>query len=67
MRKIEENMLKAIVCGKSWLQANTQVKQQGGHNFFDVYLHGNHIANVQRLPNKLNVTPNLDTFRQWPS
>ena len=39
MRKVEEEMLRAIQRGKAWRKGNTRVDEDG-----NVFLHGNHIA-----------------------
>jgi len=39
MRKVEEEMLRALQRGRSWSKGNTRVDGEG-----NVFLHGNHIA-----------------------
>ena len=60
MRKIEKEMLNALRNGATWNKDNTMVHCSG-----DVYLHGNHIANVDPDTGELKV--NLYTLRKWPS
>jgi hypothetical protein len=62
MRKIEQQMLTAISTRKSWQCGNTTVSNIDAVNSA-IYLHGNHIADV----NSLNgfVLVNTDTLRQW--
>ena len=69
MRKIEQQMNQAIAAFKNvynwdsltWNKDNTSVVRQPD-GFIDVYLHGNHIAQIgERL------IVNLDTLRRWPS
>ena len=45
MRKIEKDMLKAIVNNKNWCSGNTMVKTDDA-NISRVFLHGNHIATI---------------------
>ena len=45
MRKIEKDMLKAIVNNKNWCSGNTRVKTDDA-NISRVCLHGNHIATI---------------------
>ena len=45
MRKIEENMIHAIVKNKNWSSGNTTVRTDD-NNESRVFLHGNHIATV---------------------
>lgn len=47
MRKIEEQMIRALQRGESWWSGNTRVTMDGR-----VYLHGNHIA-TWTPPNRL--------------
>ena len=44
MRKIEEQMNKAIANSKDWKSGNTEVTNCNGLSF--VHLHGNHIATI---------------------
>ena len=45
MRKIEREMLQAIVDGKDWSKDNTRVERNEEHPLsYDVYLHGHKIA-----------------------
>ena len=54
MRKIERQMLQAIVDNRSyWGKDNTRVEWDDSNNCYDVYLHGHRIAcyypSIQRL------------------
>jgi hypothetical protein len=60
MRKIEQDMVKAIKARKNWQSGNTRVQKSG--SFIDVYLHNNHIARVAG-----KARPNARTFRNWPT
>ena len=60
MRKIEQQMIEALNARKHWVNSNTMVFSHGS-----VYLHGNHIADVDPETKKLTV--NLHTLRKWPS
>jgi hypothetical protein len=62
MRKIEQQMLNAISTRKSWQCGNTTVSVRPDV-CMSVYLHGNHIADV----NSFNgfVLVNTQTLRQW--
>ena len=46
MRKIETEMVSAVWNHKDWEKANTRVTINGAHAM--VYLHGNHIATMNR-------------------
>jgi len=48
MRVIEKEMLEAIKHGRDWSKDNTRTVVDAGYRsyFVDVYLHGNHIAEV---------------------
>ena len=59
MRKIEQEMIKAIHSVSFWKCGNTEVHPSG-----DVYLHGNHIASVAS-DGKIKV--NLYTLAKWPT
>ena len=69
MRKIEQQMNEAIRAFQnvktwdslSWSSGNTSVTRQPD-GFIDVYLHGNHIA---QIGDRLLVS--LPTLRRWPS
>ena len=68
MRKIEQNMLKAIQEKRDWMQDNTCVvfSDHNGNPYMDatVYLHNNEIAIV--LPDgTIQVIP--ETFKRWPT
>lgn len=64
MRKIEQDMLNAVHNHKDWHSANTSVKTIDDTNVA-VFLHGNHIADVNSNTGFLIV--NKDTLRRWPS
>ena len=49
MRKIESEMVTAIVCKMNWCQGNTCVIQDAGGTRTRVYLHGNLIAVIDNL------------------
>lgn len=69
MRKIEREMNQAVRAFQNvqnwetlrWSKDNTKVVRQPD-GFIDVYLHGNHIA---QIGNYLLV--NINTLRRWPS
>ncbi len=70
MRKIEQQMIKAIREGRNWESGNTKVVHSGGKiRYADVYLHDNHIAVA--TPNTWDVhphaNPNKNTFYVWPT
>ena len=60
MRKIEKEMIQALKDKRHWNKDNTMV-----HSYGAVYLHGNHIADVDPVTGELKV--NLYTLRKWPS
>ena len=59
MRKIEQEMVKAIHNVSFWKCGNTEVHPSG-----DVYLHGNHVASIEK-DGKIKV--NLYTLAKWPT
>ena len=62
MRKIEQQMVKAVNSGENWSLANTQVISDG-EGLTWVYLHGNLIAlSVDGI-----IEPMLDTLSNWPT
>ena len=61
MRKIEQQMMSAIMNRKSWQGGNTTVSIRDD-NSVSVFLHGNHIADVWALG---FISVNQDTLRQW--
>jgi len=63
MRKIEQQMNRAIRDRNNWAKDNTQVVI-GFQDTAQVFLHGHHIANVL---NDGTVEPNENTFRDWPT
>jgi hypothetical protein len=73
MRKIEQQMIKAIREGRNWKSGNTKVvvltDELTGMPYADVYLHDNHIAVA--TPNTWDVhphaNPNKNTFYVWPT
>ena len=64
MRLIETEMLKAIREGRDWSKANTAVEFAESTGGSDVFLHGHHIATVQR--NGLALVM-VNTLRNWPT
>ena len=64
MRVIEKEMLEAIKHGRDWSKDNTRVEQARSTGGCDVFLHGHHIASVQR--NGLTLVMR-HTLRQWPT
>jgi hypothetical protein len=62
MRKIEEQMIQAINNRKGWISSNTSVTPIDDVNSA-VYLHGNHIADVNSKTGFLMV--NTSTLKQW--
>ena len=72
MRKIEQQMLDAIAQKRNWRSGNTQVTTVNlscGGTRSEIYLHGNHIANVWASAD--NPIPllavNRDTLASWPT
>jgi len=53
MRKIERQMLQAIVDNKDWSKDNTRVETNG--HYSDVYLHGHRIAEYKHSDSSLKV------------
>jgi hypothetical protein len=64
MRVIETEMLEAIKHGKDWSKDNTRVESVQSTGGADVFLHGHHIATVQRDGLALVI---VNTLRQWPT
>jgi len=62
MRKIEQQMNRAIDQRKSWSNGNTSVTAWDDRT--EVYLHGHHIATVG-LDGQVDV--NLRTLANWPT
>lgn len=62
MRKIEEQMVRAVYAVRNWRSDNTEVKIRDG--FAYVYLHNNHIATVDQHG---GVKVNKATLRDWPT
>ena len=70
MRLIEKEMLEAIKHGRDWYKDNTSVEVDASYRsyFADVYLHGNHIAEVIcRMGCDDIVKPNVDTLLKYPT
>ena len=67
MRVIEKEMIHAIEARKTWSKGNMYVRYNGGTNTSDVFLHGNHIANVVSDAYGLFVTVNKETLSRWPT
>jgi hypothetical protein len=70
MRQIETDMLEAIKHGRDWKKDNTRVEIESGYRtyFADVYLHGNHIAEIIcRMGSDDRVKPNIETLRDYPT
>ena len=71
MRLIEKEMLAAINGGRDWSKDNTRVEaHKGAYRSYDVdvFLHGNHIAEVLcRMGCDDIVHVNRDTLRKWPT
>ena len=64
MRLIEKEMLSAINNGRNWSKDNTRVTPVESTGGADVFLHGHHIATVQR--NGLALVM-VNTLRNWPT
>lgn len=72
MRKIEQQMMSAIAQQRNWQSGNTQVTTvnfDGGGARSEIYLHGNHIANVWTgEPDPLpTLWVNRETLAAWPT
>ena len=71
MRKIEKEMMAAIDGGRDWAKDNTAVLvTRCGYRRYtaDVYLFGNHIADVFcNMAGDVKVSPNVDTLREHPT
>lgn len=61
MRKIEHQMVDAIINNIDWQSGNTSVRN------LNVYLYGNHIATVAPIDGRPFVKVNLTTLRNWPT
>ena len=67
MRKIEKEMIKAIIDRRDWKKDNTRVHFTCT-GLGKVYLHGNHIADSHRnYYGSIVITPNRETLAQWPT
>lgn len=64
MRKIERSMVDAVYSARTWHGGNTSSSSMDGVTSA-VFLHGNHIADVNRLNGVVKV--NAYTLRRWPS
>lgn len=62
MRKIEQQMITAIMNRKSWQSGNTVVTIRNDASM-SVYLHGNHIADIDCPTGFILV--NKETLRRW--
>ena len=70
MRVIEKEMLEAIKHGRDWFKDNTRVEVASRYRSYwvDVYLHGNHIAEVIcRMGCDDIVKPNISTLLDYPT
>jgi hypothetical protein len=71
MRKIEKQMIEAVLSGDNWKSGNTEVVHYIDDGFFyaDIYLHGNHIATAKcsTWDRLTDVRPNERTFSRWPT
>ena len=56
MRKIEQQMNRAIVNKNDWTNSNTQVNYNSNTDCSQVYLHGNHIATVDHNTNAVKLS-----------
>ena len=64
MRKIEKQMLAALQAGRVWKSGNTSVNPIDGQNV-GVFLHGNHIADVNSQTGFVMVVKH--TLARWPT
>jgi len=70
MRQIEEQMVDAIENGRNWQSGNTGVRIHPSNyaHWADVYLHGNHIAEVFcGASGHRTVDVNVDTLAEYPT
>ena len=65
MRKIEQDMKRAIMYAKNWCSGNTQVLVFGLERRAKVYLHGNFIGAWDYDNDSFIV--DVDTLRAWPT
>lgn len=73
MRKIEKEMVNAIVSRKTWKNGNTSVVYYAELNertharmeMAKVFLHGNHIATY--VYKECKTYRNTETFNKWPT
>jgi hypothetical protein len=63
MRKIEEQMVKAVETATNWAGSNTTVSYNADNSTSYIFLHGNHIASYRHTSEDLEV--NADTLREW--
>jgi hypothetical protein len=64
MRLIEKEMLAAVEIARDWSKDNTRVEFVRSTGGADVFLHGHHIATVQRNGVALVM---VNTLRAWPT
>lgn len=64
MRKIEKQMIDAVMSRTSWSNSNTRV-ECNTPTTAEIFLHNNHIATFNNATDVLRV--NLYTLRKWPS
>ena len=64
MRKIEQAMNGAIALGINWASGNTMVTFDDTTGTSSVYLHGNHIADVDE---EGRLIVDVDTLRKYPT
>jgi len=71
MRQIEKEMNYAIAQGRNWSSANTMVRIEPETRLRKVYLHGNHIADVDVHTSGWgwsgDVKVNIYTLSNWPT
>ena len=64
MRKIEQQMIFAILNRKSWQSGNTVVTK-GVDDNLAIYLHGNHIATIVKSGLGVTLEVNKETLARW--
>lgn len=64
MKKIEQEMLKAIECGKPWKNRNTTLAI--GHKHISIHLHGNLLA-IRRKGEGKDWVAVRKTVSKWPT
>jgi hypothetical protein len=65
VRKIEQQMVKAVKAKEGLYKDNTSVMHNPSLNTSNIYLHGNHIATYYHVNGRLKV--NIDTLKRWPT